>query len=308
MMNDSQQKLCVEAPQRGQRLDAFLASECTDISRSVWKGLIQDGGVQVNGRKSKPNYKLKVGDSIEWKLPEVREAGEPKPEDIPLDLLYEDDALTVLNKSPGLVIHPAAGNETGTLVNALLFHDPCFAQVERAGIVHRLDKDTSGVMVVARTEAVLSELRRQFKARETRKEYLALVWGHPPAKGRIENEIARHPVKRKKMAVVAEGGRVAISNYEVLESFAEVSLVRVRIETGRTHQIRVHMAHLGFPVVGDSVYGRSRKNRLPQLPQRQMLHAALLEFAHPQSGKRLSFEAPLFDDMAHLLRDLREGS
>ena len=179
---------------------------------------------------------------------------------------------------------------------------------ECAGVVHRLDKDTSGVMVVAKSEAAMAGLQRQFKARETEKEYLALVWGAPPAGGRIETLMGRHPVHRKKMAVLkGEEGREAVSSYETLERFAEVSLVRVRIETGRTHQIRVHMAHLGHPVVGDLLYGRARKHRLPLDPQRQMLHAVRLAFNHPATGKRLSFEAPLFDDMRRLLELLRKG-
>ena len=212
----------------------------------------------------------------------------------------------MLNKPPGLVVHPAAGNASGTLVNALLFHDPAFGAVERAGIVHRLDKDTSGVMVVAKSEAAMAELQRQFKARETEKEYVALVWGTPPPRSRIETQIGRHPAHRQKMAVLKEGGRNAVSNYELLEQFAETAWVRIRIETGRTHQIRVHMAHLGHPVVGDAVYGRARNRPLPVKPGRQMLHAARLAFNHPASGKRLSFEAPLFDDMRRLLDSLRD--
>ncbi len=287
------------------RLDVFLAGAVPEVSRSHWKGLIQDGAVQVNGATCKPNYKLKTGDEVCWSIPEEAPS-EPQPEDIPLDILFEDDAVLVLNKPPGLVVHPAAGNESGTLVNALLFHDPVFQSVERAGIVHRLDKDTSGVMVVAKSETAMAELQRQFKARETKKEYLALVWGHPSPSGRIETLIGRHPKHRKKMAVLAEDGREAISNFQTLEKFVEVSLVKVGIETGRTHQIRVHMAHLGHPVVGDAVYGRARKNKLPFKPERQMLHAARLEFCHPATGKRLSFEAALFDDMYRVLQLLRE--
>ncbi|NNJ69926.1 MAG: RluA family pseudouridine synthase, partial [Kiritimatiellales bacterium] len=222
-------------------------------------------------------------------------------------ILFEDDAVLVLNKPPGLVVHPAAGNESGTLVNALLFHDAAFQEVERAGIVHRLDKDTSGVMVVAKSAAAQAALQQQFKDRDTEKEYLALVWGTPPPEGRIETLLGRHPVHRKKQAVLSEGGREAISTYRTLEVFDEVALVAVKIETGRTHQIRVHMAHIGHPVAGDALYGRARKHHLPQTPKRQMLHAAKLSFNHPASGKRLSFEAPLFDDMRQLLEQLRNG-
>ncbi len=302
VMSESNQSLSVDTG--GQRLDVFLAGAVPEVSRSHWKTLIQEGLVTVNGTPCKPNHKLRAGDEVCWSLPE-EVPREPQPEDIPIDILCEDDAVLVLNKPPGLVVHPAVGNESGTLVNALLFHDPLFRNLERAGIVHRLDKDTSGVMVVAKSEAAMAELQRQFKARETKKEYLALVWGHPPPSGRIETLIGRHPKHRQKMAVLEEGGREAVSNFQTLEQFAEVSLVQVGIETGRTHQIRVHLAHLGHSVVGDAGYGRARKNKLPLTPDRQMLHAARLEFVHPTTGKRLSFEAPLFDDMRHLLELLR---
>ncbi len=304
MMNEPNQFLSVDAG--GQRLDVFLAGAVPEVSRSHWKGLIQGGSVQVNGATYKPNHKLRAGDEVYWTIPEGVPA-KPQPEDIPLDILFKDDAVLVLNKPPGLVVHPAAGNESGTLVNALLFHDPVFQSVERAGIVHRLDKDTSGVMVVAKSGASMAELQRQFKARETEKEYLALVWGHPPPNGRIEALIGRHPKHRQKMAVQEESGREAVSNFQIVENFDETSLMQVGIETGRTHQIRVHMAHLGHPVVGDSVYGRARKYRLPVAAERQMLHALKLGFTHPDTGKRLSFEAPLFDDMRRLLELLRNG-
>jgi len=305
VMNESNQSLSVNTG--GQRLDVFLAGAVPEVSRSHWKTLIQEGLVTVNDVASKPNHKLRAGDVVTWSLPEEAPA-EPQPEDIALDILFEDDSVLVLNKPPGLVVHPAVGNEAGTLVNALLFHDPLFRDLERAGIVHRLDKDTSGVMVVAKSDAAMAELQRQFKARETKKEYLALVWGHPPPSGRIETLIGRHPKHRQKMAVLEEGGREAVSNFQTLEQFAETALVLVGIETGRTHQIRVHMAHLGHPVVGDAVYGRARKNRLPLAPERQMLHATLLDFVHPTTGKRLSFEAPLFDDMHRLLKRLRNST
>ncbi len=302
------EKIIVEEKMAG-RLDAFLAGTVPEVSRSGWKGLILDKRVTVNGSACKPNHKLRVGDELCWTLPE-KVSTDPQPEDIPLDILFEDAAVLVLSKPPRLVVHPAVGNESGTLVNALLFHDPAYQSLERAGIVHRLDKDTSGVMVVAKTEKAMAELQRQFKARETAKEYLALVWGSPPPSGRIETLIGRNSRHRKKMAVLKEGGRVAVSNFQTLERFPETSWVQVGIETGRTHQIRVHMAHLGHPVVGDAVYGRARKNKLPLEVPRQMLHAAKLEFTHPDSGKRLSFEAPLFDDMRHLfelLRNERDG-
>ena len=305
-MDNLNQSLSVQADGKGIRLDVFLAEHEPGISRSQWKMLIEDAAVKVNGRGCKPNYKLREGDVVEWSLPDPVSAA-ALPEDIPLEILYEDEAVLVLSKPPGLVVHPASGNETGTLVNALMFHDPVFCALDRAGIVHRLDKDTSGVMVVAKSEAAMNELQRQFKDRETEKEYLALVWGEPPPGRRIRTGIGRHPVHRQKMAVLNEEGRDAVSSYEIAERFDETALLRVSIETGRTHQIRVHMAHIGHPIVGDTVYGRSRRHHLPESPQRQMLHAARLAFNHPVSGKRLSFEAPLFDDMHRLLDALREA-
>jgi 23S rRNA pseudouridine1911/1915/1917 synthase len=289
------------------RLDAFLAEHAPKVSRSGWKALIQDGLVTVNGVRCKPNQKLKAGDAVAWTIPN-RAPVAAIPEKIPLAILFEDEAVIVLNKPPGLVVHPAVGNPSGTLLHGLLFHDPVFQTLERAGIVHRLDKDTSGVMVVAKSTEAMAALQAQFKGRETEKEYLALVWGSPPQSDRIETRIGRHPVHRKKQAVLKEEGRKAITNFQTLEKFGETALLRVKIETGRTHQIRVHMAHLGHPIVGDRVYGRARRNRLPVEAARQMLHAERLSFNHPTTGKRLSFEAPLFDDMQQLLEYLRNES
>ncbi|HEY5621620.1 MAG TPA: RluA family pseudouridine synthase [Pontiella sp.] len=304
-MDTLNQSLIIDEVQAGSRLDVFLAAELPEASRSHWKTLITEGLVKVNGENCKPNHKLQPGERIDWVLPAMP-PDQPLPEPIPLEVLFEDEAVVVINKPPGLVVHPAAGNETGTLVNALLFHDPVFAQLDRAGLVHRLDKDTSGVMVAAKTRLAMESLQGQFKDRHTEKEYLALVWGIPPQSGRIETRIGRHPVNRKKQAVLKQGGREAVSEYRIEEGFRECSLVRVKIETGRTHQIRVHMAHLGHPIVGDRLYGRARKHRLPLQPERQMLHAVRLSFNHPESGKRLSFEAPLADDMNRLLECLRE--
>ncbi len=302
METTNQQSLRVDKAHA--RLDAFLGAEEPALSRSGWKALILDGLVTVNGRTCKPNQKLKADDQVNWTLPD-RAPVEAVPEDIPLNILFEDDDVLVLSKQAGLVVHPAVGNLSGTLLHGLLFHDPVFQKLERGGIVHRLDKDTSGVMVVGKSEEAIAELQRQFKARETEKEYLALVWGIPPKSGRIEALLGRHPFHRQKQAVLKEDGREAISNFELLEEFDEIALVKVTIETGRTHQIRVHMTHIGHPIVGDSTYGRARKNKLSIKPERQMLHAEKLSFTHPTTGKRLSFEAPLFDDMQSLLNHLR---
>ena len=215
--------------------------------------------------------------------------------------------MIVINKPAGLVVHPAVGNETGTLVNALLHHCTDLTGIGgelRPGIVHRLDKDTSGVMVVAKNEKAMNELTRQFKERETAKEYLAIVWGVPYGKrGTIETTIGRNPLHRKKMAVNVRNGREAVSHFEVLEPLGEAALVQVKIETGRTHQIRVHMAHIKNPIIGDTVYGRARASSIKA--GRQMLHAAKLSLNHPISGKRMTFEAPLPEDMETLLAQLR---
>ena len=291
------------------RLDAWLAEEEGDLSRSRWQALIEEGRVTVNGRTVKKNRRVSDGDRVVWQIPAPVEAV-PQPEDIPLDILYEDRDLIVINKPAGLVVHPAAGNETGTLVNALLHHCTDLAGIggeKRPGIVHRLDKDTSGVMVAAKNEPALNELARQFRYRETEKDYLALVWGVPQEKrGTVRGTIGRHPIHRKKMAVDVRNGRNAVSHYEVIETFDDATLVRVRIETGRTHQVRVHMAHLKHPVIGDTVYGRARKANIRA--GRQMLHAAKLSFVHPKSSKRLLFEAPLPEDFVRILDRLRKAA
>jgi len=293
------------ADQSGARLDVWLAEQQPEHSRARWQSLIKDGMVTVNGKTVKPNHKLRAGERVEWTIPAPVDAV-PQAEDIPLNILYEDRDMIVINKPAGLVVHPAAGNETGTLVNALLHHCDDLAGIggeKRPGIIHRLDKDTSGVMVVAKNEASLNALAHQFKERETEKEYLAIVRGIPaPPRGMIETTIGRHPIFRKKMTVNVRNGRHAVSHYEVIEKFADAALVRVKIETGRTHQIRVHMAHIKHPVIGDEVYGRRFDIKAP----RQMLHAAKLSIRHPDGAERMQFSAPLPDDMEMLLKRLRK--
>jgi 23S rRNA pseudouridine1911/1915/1917 synthase len=233
------------------------------------------------------------------------------PEDIPLDILYEDADIIVVNKPPGLVVHPAAGNPSGTLVNALLHHCKDFAGIGgelRPGIVHRLDKNTSGVLIAAKNEAAMNGLIEQFKERKVQKEYVALVWGHPePPTGTIETLVGRSVHNRKKMSAHPATGRKAITHYKVEERFRDASLVRVRIETGRTHQIRVHMSHLGHPIVGDRQYGRARQNQLPAPASRQMLHAERLEFTHPGTGEEMELVAAMPCDMGRLLAELRKA-
>ena len=278
------------------RLDAYLAAAHPEISRSRWKQLIEEGQVALNGAPvRKPNTALAVGDELRCSLPDPAPAGLVAA-DIPLAILYEDPDLIVLNKPAGLVVHPAPGHAADTLVNALLHHCSDLQGIGgelRPGIVHRLDKDTSGVLVVAKNEQAIANLVAQFSAHTVEKEYLALVWGAPKKpSGTIELPIGRHPVHRKKMAIVSKG-RAALTRYETLAAGPLASLLRVRIETGRTHQIRVHLAHLGHPVVGDSTYGRARHG-LPaglSLP-RQMLHAHRLKIAHPRDGRPLECTAP----------------
>ena len=278
------------------RLDRFLAEVHPAVSRSRWKQLIADGRVTIEGAVArKTNAALKPGETVQCILPEPEPVG-LVPADIPLAILFEDADLIVLDKPAGLVVHPAPGHAADTLVNALLHHCVDLQGIGgelRPGIVHRLDKDTSGVLVVAKNEQAHAALVAQFAAHTVKKEYLALVWGALKKNaGEILQPVGRHPVQRQKMAVTAKG-RTAVTRYETLAAGPLATLLRVRIETGRTHQIRVHLAHLGHPVVGDTVYGRARHG-LPEnlsIP-RQMLHAHVLKIAHPRDGRPLEFTAP----------------
>ncbi len=297
------------------RLDAWLAAQVPSLSRARWQELIRDGQVLVNGRQAKPSQKLHEGDRVEYAVPPPRPAA-IEAEDLPLDVLFEDRDILVVNKPAGLVVHPAPGHDSGTLVNALLHHcgDPATGGTSlqgiggelRPGIVHRLDRDTTGVLVVAKNEQALNGLAAQFKGRRVRKEYAALVWGElRPPSGTVETLIGRNPHNRKKMSARPAAGRPAVTRYETVERLGPVSLLRVRIETGRTHQIRVHLSHLGHPVVGDTQYGRARAAALPAPAARQMLHAERLAFAHPRTGRELEFTAPLPADLRELVRALR---
>jgi len=292
------------------RLDKRLLDEHPDFSRSRIEGLVKSGHVTVNGAVApKAGMKVSDDDEIEVEIPPPVPAV-PEPEDIPLDIVFEDEDMVVVNKAPGMVVHPAPGHFTGTLVNALLHHCPDLGGiggVARPGIVHRLDQDTSGLIVVAKSQKAMESLVRAFASHvHVEKTYLAIVHGRPRLdSGRMENMIGRHPVDRKRMAVVEKNGKLAITNWRVAggdcgrAGRGGISTVVCRIETGRTHQIRVHMASLGCPVVGDKVYGKpALDKRLDPVPQRQMLHAWRLSLWHPTKGVKMDFAAPVPDDMS----------
>jgi 23S rRNA pseudouridine1911/1915/1917 synthase len=288
-------ELQVPSRGRGVRLDRFLADELPNFSRSRLQALIRGGHVTLNGATARPREILRTGDMIRLVEPAPEKIAN-EPEDIPLDILFEDDDLLVINKPAGMVVHPGAGNMSRTLVNALLAHCRTLSGIggkERPGIVHRLDKETSGCLVVAKNDLAHQELSRQFAERTVEKVYLALVAGTMrKSHGVIDAGIGRHPKHRQRMAVNKERGRSARTDYRVVRSSGGISLVECVLHTGRTHQIRVHLHHLGHPVLGDKVYGRQRT---PEFP-RQMLHAWKLAFSHPRNGKRLSFKAPIPSD------------
>lgn len=298
----------------GKRIDAYLSSRYPDFSRSVIQKVIDAGAVLINGNTTKASYKVRVDDTITVWLPELSDDA-PVPEDIPIPVIYEDDTFVVVNKPPGMVTHPAKGNWSGTLVNALQFHFDTLSTVageNRPGIVHRLDRDTSGLLIVAKEDKAHKLLAAQFEGRTIRKEYLAVVRGVPSRDSDyIEKAIGSHPTDREKMALrtVEEGGKAATTFYEVLERFKGYALVRCFPKTGRTHQIRIHLAHIGNPIVADRLYtgrarltrgdlfGPSTENADEAVIERQALHAHRLEFDHPATGARLKLEAPIPKDM-----------
>ncbi|HUN00221.1 MAG: 23S rRNA pseudouridine(1911/1915/1917) synthase [Halothiobacillus sp. 20-53-49] len=308
-----EETLIIPTQYAGQRLDAALAKCWPDFSRSRIQDWIKSGEILLDGAIARPRATVLGGEQIEL-LAEIEEAVTALPQDIPLNIIYEDEAILVLNKSANMVVHPAAGNPDGTLVNALLFHDPSLITVPRAGVVHRLDKNTSGVMVVAKTLAAHKTLVANLAARKIRREYDTLVMGNVVAGGTVDAPIGRHPRDRQRQAVTATG-KHAVTHYRVLQHYGEQTWLRVQLETGRTHQIRVHMAHIRYPVIGDPVYGG--RPRIPNRAstalidvlrhfERQALHARYLTLAHPVTGEVMRFEAPLPDDIRDLMALLTE--
>ncbi len=298
-------ELIYMAAQPGERLDVFLARQQSELSRAHIQKLTASGDVLVNQVVRKANYKLKAGERVILRLPEA-EATEIQPENIPLDILYEDADIIVINKARGMVVHPAAGVYHGTLVNALLAHCKDLSGINgliRPGIVHRLDKDTSGVMVAAKNDKAHLDLAEQIRTKAAHRRYWAVVHGNiKEEEGVIHGAIGRHPVDRKKMAIVPEHGKSATTKFKVLERFGDYTLVECTLLTGRTHQIRVHMTHIGHPLVGDPKYG-VRKS--PFAIQGQALHSISLTLTHPQTGEVMEFTAPVPEDMEKILRALR---
>ena len=302
------ERLIVSAGEADSRLDVFLARHLPDLSRSRLQKLVRSGHVRVAGVRAKSSLALHAGAAIDLDIP-APEPATPEPESLPLAVIYDDEDIAVVNKPAGMVVHPGAGHRKGTLVNALLHHLKGLSGIggaERPGIVHRLDRGTSGLMVIAKHDAAHRDLSRQFHDRAVVKEYVALVWGAPRAGETIDRPIGRDPRERKKMSSRSPRGRRAVTTIVEVERLGEVSLVRVRIGTGRTHQIRVHLSEAGHPVAGDALYGGTtrrvtRKTAAVSALERPFLHAAHLAFAHPADGRRLVFDAPLPDDLAQVL-------
>jgi len=293
-------RLTIPLEMAGLRLDQALARLLPGESRSRLARLIEEGHVRVDGEPAASRRKLKSGESVDVALV-ARPVDEAfRPEAIALAVVHEDDDVLVVDKPPGLVVHPGSGNWAGTLLNALLHHAPATASLPRAGIVHRLDKDTSGLLVVAKNEAAQAELVRQLQARSVKRTYVALVRGRLEAPATVDAPIGRHPVHRTRMAVVASG-KPAVTHLRVREAFARHTLLECDLETGRTHQIRVHLASIGHPIEGDPVYGGRGERLLP----RQALHAWKLAFRHPRTGEAMRFESPLPADLRALLARLR---
>ncbi|MDT7850067.1 23S rRNA pseudouridine(1911/1915/1917) synthase RluD [Methylophilus sp. VKM B-3414] len=314
MKESTSLQLVVPSNLGGQRLDLALQQMLPDHSRSRLQAWIKEGLVLLDGKAPTAKTKVWGGERLVVTPPKNAQDNAFEPEDIALDVVYEDDALIIINKPAGLVVHPAAGNWSGTLLNALLFHWPALKEVPRAGIVHRLDKDTSGLLVVAKTLEAQTSLVRQLQARTVKREYRAIVWGQLWRNGKVDQPIGRHPHHRTKMAVVRRG-KTAITHYEILERFGTNTYLRCNLETGRTHQIRVHLQHLKAPMVGDPLYGIGNiiphKMMTPELREvignfkRQALHAIKLGLIHPVTNAPMEWQIELADDMRELLDAMR---
>lgn len=303
----------VPAETKPGRLDAFIASN-SNLTRSFIQKLIRQGLITVNSRKEKPGCRVKGGDRIDMDVPEQPESS-LVPEDIPVDVLWEDEHIIIVNKPPHMVIYPAAGNRSGTLMNALVSRCKKLSSVGaplRPGVVHRLDKDTSGLLVIAKDDMAHHELARQFKDREIEKHYLALLYGSLKAdQGEISAAIGRSVSDRKKMSTITKAGKEAITRFKVMERYKTATLADIRIITGRTHQIRVHFASLGHTVLGDKIYGKKTSLRLGPLTlnfSRQMLHAHSLKFKHPATGEIVEFIAPMPEDMKEAIKAITQSS
>lgn len=308
MSENGLQRLTVSPEEAGVRIDKYLAEQLPDITRSYLQKLLKDGSVQMNGKPVKTSTKTAAGAVIELTIPEPEEP-EILPEDIPLDILYEDSDVILINKPKDMVVHPAAGHYTGTLVNALMYH--CKGDLSgingvlRPGIVHRIDKDTTGVLIVCKNDKAHNALAEQLKEHSITRKYRAIVCGNlKEDEGTVDAPLGRHPQDRKKMAIVRTGGKRAVTHYRVLERFGNYTYIECQLETGRTHQIRVHMASLGHPLLGDEVYGRVKS---PFKLEGQTLHAMVLGFIHPTTGEYMEFEAPLPEYFEKLLGKLRRG-
>ncbi|MEI3525988.1 Ribosomal large subunit pseudouridine synthase D [uncultured Clostridium sp.] len=308
MSENGLQRLTVSPEEAGVRIDKYLAEQLPDITRSYLQKLLKDGSVQMNGKPVKTSTKTAAGAVIELTIPEPEEP-EILPEDIPLDILYEDSDVILINKPKDMVVHPAAGHYTGTLVNALMYH--CKGDLSgingvlRPGIVHRIDKDTTGVLIVCKNDKAHNALAEQLKEHSITRKYRAIVCGNlKEDEGTVDAPLGRHPQDRKKMAIVRTGGKRAVTHYRVLERFGNYTYIECQLETGRTHQIRVHMASLGHPLLGDEVYGRVKS---PFKLEGQTLHAMVLGFIHPTTGEYMEFEAPLPEYFEKLLEKLRRG-
>ena len=294
------------AEEKGQRLDVFVVERFPELSRSHVQKLIEQGNVLVDGMVRKANYKLRGGEAVQVTVPQA-EPISVEPEDIPLDILYEDKDIIVVNKARGMVVHPASGVYSGTLVNALLYHCQDLSGINgeiRPGIVHRLDKDTSGVMVCAKNDTAHLDLAEQIRTKTAHRTYWAIVHGNIKEEaGIIKGDIGRHPTDRKKMAIVRENGKPAVTHFKVLERFGEYTLVECQLETGRTHQIRVHMTSIGHPLINDPKYGPKKSS--PFAINGQALHSLQLTLTHPVTKEEMTFTAPLPTDMEKILTGLR---